>query len=179
MNHNRDYENPPRTSIDAHTWSSTRIMGKKNPPDERVVYVALKNVFKGCNAEVRQPKLIRKLIVNHQGQADVTDLVQAHTIEAICNTARVLLTEQIFESTLKAKMRFPEVFDVSPAQSAERETSEAEAARNEANAIQDVVKDHQSVNPDVIQLSESVEKERGEQCSSLNEVLYLTLEFAC
>ncbi|KAH6985303.1 hypothetical protein EDB80DRAFT_733908 [Ilyonectria destructans] len=28
-------------------------MGNKNPPDERVVYLALKNVFKGPNAGVR------------------------------------------------------------------------------------------------------------------------------
>jgi len=33
----------------------------------------------------------------------------------ICNTAYVLLTEQILESTLKAKIRFPEEFgDVLP-----------------------------------------------------------------
>jgi hypothetical protein len=37
-------------------------MGNKNPPDERVVYLALKNVFRGRNAEVRQPKAIRNLI---------------------------------------------------------------------------------------------------------------------
>jgi len=36
----------------------------RNAPDERVVYLALENVFKGPNAEVRQPKLIRKLINN-------------------------------------------------------------------------------------------------------------------
>ncbi|KAI0191402.1 hypothetical protein EV127DRAFT_363792 [Xylaria flabelliformis] len=64
-------------------------MKDKNPPDERVVYLALKNVFKGKNAE--------------------------------------------------AKIRFPEVFDVSPAQSADRAASEAEAAINEANAIKGVV----------------------------------------
>ncbi|KAE9374093.1 hypothetical protein N431DRAFT_543550 [Stipitochalara longipes BDJ] len=64
-------------------------MVNKNPPDERVVYLALKNVFKGSNAD--------------------------------------------------AKIRFPEVFDVSPAQSAEREASEAEAARNDAIALKDAV----------------------------------------
>lgn len=118
-------------------------MGNKNPPDERVVYLALKNVFKGPDAEVRQPKTIRKLITRSQEQPDVAHLVRAHNIDVICSTARTLLTEEVFGSTLRAKIRFPEVFDVSPAQTAEREASEAEAARNEANAIKDVVKGYQ------------------------------------
>lgn len=75
----------------------------------------------------------------------------------ICNTARVLLTEQIFESTLKAKIRFPEVFDESPTQSAEREASEAEAARNEANAIKDALRGPQ---PDTIRCTFGAEKRK-------------------
>ncbi|KIM95471.1 hypothetical protein OIDMADRAFT_67125, partial [Oidiodendron maius Zn] len=66
--------------------ATVAIMGNKNPPpDERVVFLALKNVFKGQDAE--------------------------------------------------AKIRFPELFDLSPTQSAEKEASEAEAARHEADAI--------------------------------------------
>jgi hypothetical protein len=57
----------------------------------------------------------------------------------------------IFESTLKAELRFPEGFDVSPAQSAEREVSKAKAARNEANAIRDAVQGHQDSTREVIQ----------------------------
>jgi hypothetical protein len=45
------------------------------------------------------------------------------------------LNSKFFESTLKAKIRFPEVFEVSPAQSAERSAFEAKAARTEAVAI--------------------------------------------
>ncbi|KAH6874201.1 hypothetical protein B0T10DRAFT_449413 [Thelonectria olida] len=139
-------------------------MGNKNPPDERVVYLALKNVFKGPNAGVRQPKAIRRLISKSQEHGDVADLLKAHNIDTICNTARTLLTEQIFESTLKAKIRFPEVFDVSPGQSAEREASEAEAARNEANAIRGVVQGHQEDVRNVIQLEGAVETASVEIC---------------
>ena len=64
------------------------------------------------------------------------DLIEAHNIDNVCNAAKTLLEQQIFESTLKAKIRFPEVFEVSPAQSAERAASEQEAARTEADAIQ-------------------------------------------
>ncbi|KAI1306596.1 hypothetical protein F5Y03DRAFT_353907 [Xylaria venustula] len=117
-------------------------MKDNNLPDERVVYLALKNVFKGPDAEMRRLAAVRKLITKRQKDSGVADLVNAHNIETVCNMARTLLTEGIFESTLKAKIRFPEVFDVSPAQSAEREASEAEAAINDANAIKGAVEGH-------------------------------------
>ncbi|KAI3317001.1 hypothetical protein HD806DRAFT_516348 [Xylariaceae sp. AK1471] len=116
-------------------------MGNKNPPpDKRVVYLALKNVFKGQNAEVRQNKVIRRLVTEHRTQEDVADLIREHDFEDICNSARILLSDDVFASTLKAKIRFPELFDLSPTQSAEKETSEAEAARQEADAIEHAVK---------------------------------------
>ena len=107
----------------------------KNQPDERLIYLALKNTFKGADAQVRKPKKIRELIQKQQQSRDVRDLVHAHNLDNVCNVAKVLLDQQIFESTLKAKTRFPEVFEVSPAQSAERSASEEEAARTEADAI--------------------------------------------
>ncbi|KAK5074428.1 hypothetical protein PMZ80_011243 [Knufia obscura] len=108
----------------------------KNQPDERLVYLALKNVFRDTDAQLRRPKKIRELILKRQESIDVRDLIEAHNIDNVCNVAKALLEQQIFESTLKAKIRFPEVFEVSPAQSAERSASEQEAARTEADAIQ-------------------------------------------
>ncbi|EDN04901.1 predicted protein [Histoplasma mississippiense (nom. inval.)] len=99
--------------------SEAETMGNKNPPDERVVYLALKNIFKGPSAE--------------------------------------------------AKIRFPEVFDVSPVQSAEREASEAEAARNEANAIKDAVHGPQEHARDVIQVRRAVETGRDNKPSTLKK----------
>jgi hypothetical protein len=111
----------------------------KNPPDERLVYLALKNVFKGPEAQLRLAKKIRKLIQKHldNGDTEVRALVAEHNIDNVCNTAKALLQDEVFASTLKAKIRFPEVFEVSPAQSAERVASEAEAARSDADAIRD------------------------------------------
>jgi len=88
----------------------------------------LTNIFKGADAQVRKPKKIRELIQRHQNCRDVRDLIHEHNIDNVYNVAKVLLEERIFESTLEAKIRFPEVFEVSPAQSAEREAFEAEAA---------------------------------------------------
>ncbi|KAI9875037.1 MAG: hypothetical protein M1823_007558, partial [Watsoniomyces obsoletus] len=50
---------------------------------------------------------------------------------------KVLLDDQVSESTFKADIRFPEVLEMSSAQSAEREASEAEAASTEEDAIKD------------------------------------------
>ncbi|KAL1606212.1 hypothetical protein SLS60_003613 [Paraconiothyrium brasiliense] len=111
----------------------------KNPPDERLVYLALKRVFQGSNAELRQKKKVLKLIQQHQDEVDVRSLIQEHSIDSLCNVSKCLLEERIFESTLKAKIRFPEVFDVSPAQTAERAISQSEAAKNEDAAIEQVM----------------------------------------
>ena len=114
-----------------------------SPPDERLVYLALKNVFKGEDARLRKSKKIEKLIRGHQKELNVKQLVQEYNIDKVCNVVKALLKSKIFESTLKAKVRFPEVFQVSPAQSAEREASEAEAAKIEEVAIKDVADSQQ------------------------------------
>ena len=107
----------------------------KTTPDERLVYLALKNTFKGADAQVRKAKKVRELVQKVQNNGDVRDLVQEHSFDNVCHVAKALLEHQIFESTLKAKIRFPEVFEISPAQTAERSASEAEAARLEADAM--------------------------------------------
>jgi hypothetical protein len=84
---------------------------------------------------VRRPKKIRELILKRQHAADIGSLIREHNIDNVYNVAKTLLEQQIFKSTLKAKIRFPEVFEVSPTQSAERSASKAEAARTEADAI--------------------------------------------
>lgn len=112
-------------------------------PDERLVYLAFKNVFKGPEAQMRNDKPIKKKIRKHEKEnEEIRALVQEHSVENIANVAKALLAGDIFASTLKAKIRFPEVFDVSPAQSAERAVSEAEAAKIEADAIRNVTVGH-------------------------------------
>lgn len=134
----------------------------KNSPDERVVYLALKGVFKSTDAQLRKPKKIRELIKKHQQQGDIQDLIQEHNIDNVCNVAKVLLEERIFESTLNAKVRFPEVFEVSPAQSADRAVSENEAARNESDAIRDIVEGRQKDLLSIVS-SDATMKERKSQ----------------
>ena len=115
----------------------------KNPPDERLVYLALQSIFKGENSKIRNAKPIRKLVSKHSSQLEIRNLIQEYNVDVLCNVAKTLLEEQIFESTLKAKIRFPEVFEVSPSQSAERAISEKEAARSELVAIEHVMRGQQ------------------------------------
>ncbi|EMC91556.1 hypothetical protein BAUCODRAFT_134403 [Baudoinia panamericana UAMH 10762] len=113
-----------------------------NKPDERVVCLALRSVFTGEDAKVRSSKAIKKQIQIHAHRPDVQALMQSHHQEHVYQTAKNLLVENVFGSSLRAKIRFPEVFSTSPAQSAEREHSEEEAARSEAHAIRNAAEGH-------------------------------------
>jgi hypothetical protein len=110
----------------------------KNLPDERLVYLAFKGVLQSQDVHIRQEKKIRTIIQRQQNHAGIQHLIQEYGIDSLCQTAKALFRDQIFESTLKAKIRFPEVFEVSPGQTAERAVSEKEAARHEDAAIQNV-----------------------------------------
>ncbi|KAL2782742.1 hypothetical protein BJX66DRAFT_350463 [Aspergillus keveii] len=105
-------------------------------PDERLVYLACQHIFRGSNSQVRKRKHVMSLL--QQNKPTLTDILREHNIDRTCNVAKRLLEDQVFYSTLRAKIRFPELFDVSPAQSAEREASEAEAARDEARAVREI-----------------------------------------
>ncbi|XPS68288.1 hypothetical protein M3J09_000580 [Ascochyta lentis] len=111
----------------------------KIPLDERSVYLAFKNVFKGPDVQPQSDKSIRKKIRKYQSaNEEIQALIQGHTVLQIGKIVKTLLEGNVFASTLEAKIRFPEIFDVSSAQSAERAVSEAEAAKSEADAIREV-----------------------------------------
>jgi hypothetical protein len=102
----------------------------KYRPDERLVYLALKHVFKGKGAQERDPEKIRKQIEIHRAEKEIGTLIAKHTFNNIFNTAKNLLVNEVFTSSQKAKIRFPEVFKISPAPSVELASSESEAARS-------------------------------------------------
>jgi hypothetical protein len=108
----------------------------KNPLEERLVYLVLRGVFKGVDAQIRKTKKVNELIQKHQHEKKINNLIQEHSMVNLCSVAKILLEQQIFESTLKAKIRFPDVFEVSPSQNAERAISASKAAKTEADAIQ-------------------------------------------
>jgi hypothetical protein len=117
---------------------------------ESLVYLALKGVLQGPDVHIRQESKVRKLIEKNRNHTDIKHLIQEYSLESLCQTTKALLRDRIFESTLKAKVRFPEVFEVSPNQTAERAISESEAARNEDAALQSVTEGR----PDVSEIIE-------------------------
>jgi hypothetical protein len=73
-----------------------------------------------------------------QNKPTLTDILREHNFDCTCNVAKRLLEDQIFYLVLRAKIRFPGLFDVSPAQNAERVASEAEAARDKARVVRKI-----------------------------------------
>lgn len=120
----------------------------QNDPDERLVYLACQHIFRGSHSHVRRLKVIRSLI--QENKPSLADILREYNIDRTINVAKRLLEDQVFDDTLKAKIRFPELFDVSPTQNAEREASEAEAARSEASAVREISEREASRDIDIV-----------------------------
>jgi hypothetical protein len=105
-------------------------------PDERLIYLACQHIFRGAYSHVRKLKTVKGLIRQHE--IALTDILREYDINRTSTVAKKLLESEVFDSTLKARIRFPELFEVSPTQSAEREVSEAQAARDEANTVREI-----------------------------------------
>jgi len=113
-------------------------------PSEELIYTALKDVFKGNAALVRKPKKVKELIEKSSSKA-IKHLRRDYGTERILCTTKVLLEQGIFQSTLKAKERFPKICEVTHSQRAARKSSNAEAARCEVVAVPNVIKEQQAV----------------------------------
>lgn len=106
-------------------------------PQRQAVYLCCQNLFRGDNGRVRNPRKIKRMLEkNHPA---IASLRVRHTFGDICDVARQLLEEGLFESTIKAEICFPDLFRVSPDRNAQRAESEAEAARSEAEAIEEAI----------------------------------------
>ncbi|OQN95444.1 hypothetical protein B0A48_18552 [Cryoendolithus antarcticus] len=89
--------------------------------------------------EQRKIASVKRRFAKCKETPELTALIQEYNTEMVTNVAMKLLNEGVYQSTLQAKLRFPQLFEISPAQSAKREASEAEAAKNEAESINSVL----------------------------------------
>lgn len=105
--------------------------------DRRRVYLACRPIFAGSNALLRKPKKIRELLSMHLKSIQL--LVQNFSIKTVTDIVKILLERRIFQSDVKAKIEFSELFHSSPARDAQRATSENDAARSVAEALDEVV----------------------------------------
>jgi len=112
-------------------------MAKQRSPDGRLVYLHCASIFSGASGQVRRVKKISQLLEKHKTSIKI--LTKEFTLPAIAAIAKELLDEQIFESLPRAKLRYPELFQLTETQEAERAASEAEVVRIEAEAAQDIV----------------------------------------
>lgn len=83
-----------------------------NPPlAEKLTYQTLEEIFTG-DANAIPPstlKTIRKRIEKFRN-ARIGALIERHGLEEVTRVAKVLLDDQVFQSTAKAKLRFPDLF---------------------------------------------------------------------
>ncbi|KAL8837299.1 MAG: hypothetical protein Q9170_002594 [Blastenia crenularia] len=113
-------------------------MANQRFPDGRLVYLHCSSIFSGENALLRRQGKISRLLREHQTSIKV--LTSDFTLPAITVVVKQLLEEQIFERLSYAKVRYPELFQPSGTQEAERAGSEAQVLKTEAAAAQDVEK---------------------------------------
>jgi len=140
-------------------------MKTRNTPDERVVYLALRKIFKGPEAKLRQPRAILKVLEKHREQMDVANLMRSYHINGICSTVQTLLSEEIFESPLKAMNRFPDMFAPLPMQVTETQASKAVTVRSEVDATRDAAKHSQKSVGGGMQIESKADTDGGEQCT--------------
>ena len=120
---------PPDITFIASSWLSS-VLGRR-------VYLHCSSIFSGANTHVRKVKKIPQLLEKHK--VFIIIFTQGFTLSAVAAIAKELLEEQIFEFLPRAKLRYPELFQPSETQEAERAASEAEVIRIEAEAAQDIV----------------------------------------
>lgn len=104
--------------------------------DERRVFLAYRAVFDGNNAQIRQPKAILKVVSQHRQSSQI--LLKGLGEKHVIGTLKKLLERKVFESELEAKLAFPNLFTTSLAQDVQHNASEADAARSEAEALEDI-----------------------------------------
>ncbi|RYN62675.1 hypothetical protein AA0119_g13109 [Alternaria tenuissima] len=111
----------------------------KNRLDQRLVYLALRSIFKGADARVRKSKKIHELIQKHHHQHGISNLLEEHNMDMICNVAKTLLEQQVFESILRAKSRFPGVSENFQSQGEGQTTPSSLAPSTETGATRGVI----------------------------------------
>ena len=111
-------------------------MVEQHLPDGRLVYLHCSSIFSGINAHIRKLKVVSRLLGQHR--ASIKILTREFPLDAIATVAKQLLDEEIFESLPRAKLHYPELFQTSETQEAERAASEAEVIRIEDEAAQNI-----------------------------------------
>jgi hypothetical protein len=104
--------------------------------DGRRVFLAYRTVFTGPHAQIRRSKKVREVIEQHGGSFQ--PLIKDFGFDKVADIVKALLDQRVFESELKAKIVFPELFQTSPARDVQRNESENDAVRSAAEALEEL-----------------------------------------
>jgi hypothetical protein len=102
--------------------------------ERRRVFLAYRALFAGERAMLRKSKKVREVVEKHK--SSFQPLIREFGNDKIIGILKELLAGRIFQSELRAKVEFPELFRSSPARDVQRTTSENDAARSEAEALE-------------------------------------------
>ena len=125
------------------------------PADKRRVFLVCRAVFTGDKAKIRQLKKVRRVFEAHRAQ--LRPLTAALGEDRAIEIVRDLLERRIFESDFRAKLEFPDLFRSDPRQHVRREASEIHAARDAAEALDDVVSVAPEPEPEPVPVPASME----------------------
>ncbi|EAS29334.3 uncharacterized protein CIMG_08080 [Coccidioides immitis RS] len=104
--------------------------------DRRRVYLACRAIFSGQNAQVRKARKVREIVEKRQA---TIPLVKDFGIAKVVEILRLLLENGVFQSDLKAKVEFPELFHSFPDRDAQRTVTEKCAAQSVAEALDEIM----------------------------------------
>lgn len=99
----------------------------------RRIFLAARTKFVGSSARIRDRAAIKTVI--SKDPATFQSLKQSFGDIVVVDIIWSLLDSGIFESELKAKLAFPELYQPSPARNLQHDASEQEAAQSEAEAL--------------------------------------------
>ena len=124
------------TSIDcivANPITMPSSQSTSKPERRRRIFLAARTVFVGHEARVRDRAAIKAVISRHP--AALKSLQQNFGEQIVVDVIWTLLDNGIFESELKAKLAFPELYQPSQVRNLQHHASEQEVARSEAEAL--------------------------------------------
>lgn len=109
--------------------------------EKRQIFLACKAIFTGPNASLRKLKTIQKRITQHQAALNTS--IPNFEVNRVTNIVKALLKEQVFQSDIKAKTEFPDLFTPSPSKKVKCNVFEAEAARSAADILEEITFAHE------------------------------------
>jgi hypothetical protein len=109
-----------------------------NGISQEAVYIALKDIFSGQEAQIRKMPAISSRVDKFGHRLEISDLIQKHGKIPLCETAKYLLKEGIFESSDNAKAYLPKVFESSTSEGAAAGVSQPSAPQHKHVSAQSV-----------------------------------------